>query len=62
MDDLGLVEKVIGSKEALIRLIPRIPDFWITSSDFEIRGPSGIPQTYRGLNMLVKNQRHVKIP
>ena len=43
MDDLGLVEKVIGSREALIRLIPRIPDFWINSSDFEVRGPAGIP-------------------
>ncbi len=28
-DDLGLVEKVIGSKEALVRVVPRIPDFWI---------------------------------
>lgn len=28
-DDLGLVEKVIGSKDALVRLIPRIPDSWL---------------------------------
>ena len=32
-DDLGLVEKVIGSKEALIRLIPRIPDYWLRKDD-----------------------------
>ena len=62
MDDLGLVEEVIGSRDALIRLIPRIPDFWINRSEFEVRGPGGIPQTYRGLNTLVKNQPHVKIP
>ena len=28
-DDLGIVEKVIGSREVLVRLIPRIPDSWI---------------------------------
>ena len=60
-DDLGLVEKVIGSREALVRLIPRIPDSWIRS-DSSNHGPHGIPQTFRGLNLLVKNQRHVKIP
>ena len=32
-DDLGLVEKVIGSKEALVRLIPRIPDYWLRKDD-----------------------------
>ena len=60
-DDLGLVEKVIGSKEVLVRLIPRIPDFWIRS-DSASQGPPGIPQSFRGLNLLVKNLKHVKIP
>jgi hypothetical protein len=28
-DDLAIVEQVIGSKTALCRVIPRIPDAWI---------------------------------
>ena len=51
MDDLGLVEKVIGSKEALVRLIPRYPDFWFKKGTL---APQGIPQTFRGLTMLAK--------
>ena len=31
-DDLGLIEKQIGSKEVLVRLIPRIPDNWYDNS------------------------------
>mmetsp|Transcript_4992 Transcript_4992/g.6663 ORF Transcript_4992/g.6663 Transcript_4992/m.6663 type:complete len:80 (+) Transcript_4992:1048-1287(+) len=31
--DLGLIEQVFGAKEALVRLIPRIPDFWFGGSD-----------------------------
>ena len=59
-DDLGLVEQVIGSKDALVRLIPRIPDSWLNK---EAEGQAtGVPQTFRGLNLMVKNQRHVKIP
>lgn len=33
--DLALVEKVIGSKKALIRLIPRIPSFWLNPDEQE---------------------------
>ena len=51
-EDLGLVEKVISAKEALVRLIPRIPDFWVRSDQ---AGPAGIPMTIRGLGMMVKN-------
>ena len=36
-DDLGLVEQVIGSKEAIIRLIPRIPDFWLKNVILKLR-------------------------
>ena len=38
-EDLGLVEKVIGSKEVLVRLIPRIPDLWIRND----AGQTGAP-------------------
>ena len=40
VDDLGLVEQVIGSKEALVRLIPRYPDFWFKKG---APIPPGIP-------------------
>ena len=40
MEDLGLIEKVIGSKEALVRLIPRYPDFWFKKG---VIAPTGIP-------------------
>ena len=60
-EDLGLVEKVIGSREVLVRLIPRIPDAWLRSNS-EGQGPAGIPQSFRGLNLLVRNLKHVKIP
>ena len=59
--DLGIVEQIIGSKEALIRLIPRIPDFWLSNDG---RGSSRplAAQTFRGLNQMTKNSHHVKIP
>ena len=56
-DDLGLIEKVIGSKEVLVRLIPRIPDNWLES-----KKQDSYPQTYSGLNKLMKGKKYVKLP
>ena len=51
VDDLGLVEKVIGSKEAVVRLIPRIPDCWLRKDEDGRTARGGI----LALNQMVKN-------
>ena len=59
--DLGLVEHVIDFKKVLVRLLPRIPDFWLAqqSSDEQQKG---IPKTFKSLQAMYKSQPNVKIP
>ena len=61
-DDLGLIEKVIGSKEVLVRLIPRIPDNWLEQKGSSEMTQASYPQTFAGLNKMMKHKKYVKIP
>jgi len=59
--DLGLVETVIDCKNVLLRLIPRIPDYWVTEEKAASTNTHKVPQTFRGLNTLSKTSQLVKI-
>lgn len=59
-NDLALVEKVIDSQKVILRLQPRIPDFWFQHSS-DLLKPKA-PQTFRGLIILSKNSELVRIP
>jgi hypothetical protein len=58
--DLGLVHQVIDSFRVLVRLMPRIPENWLSPPEED--GVKLIPRTFNGLSQLVKGQAHVRIP
>ena len=50
--DLGLVQHIIDSRKAIIRLVPRIPDSWFQEPAAGLVKQT--PKTFNGLSALVK--------